>query len=256
MMKTKGLAFIAMVMMSCTYEVLENTSCNTPPVLEVVSIIGTECGNATGRVETAGTSETGDLTYSIDGITFQTEGVFPNLPASSYTIRVKDSNGCTSSIETVVENLDGVNITAIGTSSGCNTSNGTITVDASGGETPYAFKLNESASQASSLFSNLSKGKYTVVATDAKGCSVEKEITITTGQEFNTIKSIISANCATSSCHGGNVSPDFRDNQNIRNSASKIAVRTANGSMPPSGALSAAQIQSIACWVTDGASIN
>ena len=93
-------------------------------------------------------------------------------------------------------------------------------------------------------------------ATDATGCAIEREVVILTGQEFSAIKTIITANCTNSSCHGGNISPDFRNDQNIIKNANIIAVRTGNKSMPPSGPLSDDEIQSIACWAKDGSLAN
>ena len=51
---------------------------------------------------------TGDLTYSINGIDFQTSNVFENLPNAEYTIIVLDENGCLYSTTILVDftNID------------------------------------------------------------------------------------------------------------------------------------------------------
>jgi SprB repeat len=241
---------------ACTYDTIQTTVCLSTPTLEVVTNIGTECGKATGSIEVVGAGGVDSLRYSIDGIQFQKSGVFQNLAAQSYTITIKDAIGCTSTLNAEIENLNGINVTVNSAPSGCNASNGTVSITASGGSEPYSFILNGGATQSSPLFTNLAAGQYTLLAKDADGCSVQKSVSILTGQAFSTIKSIINANCATSSCHGGNISPDFRNNQTIQTNASKIANLTANGSMPPLGNLSASEVQSIACWVRDGAPLN
>jgi copper chaperone CopZ len=254
--KIAAVFFLMCVLTACTYDTVQTTTCRSVPTLDVVTKTGTECGKATGSVEVIGAGGADSLRYSIDGIQFQKSGVFVNLAAQSYTITIKDANGCINAIETEIENLNGINVTVSGAPSGCNTTNGTLNVTASGGPEPYSFILNGGAPQSNPLFTNLAAGQYTLLAKDADGCSVQKTVSILTGQVFSTIKSIINTNCATSSCHGGSISPDFRNNQNIQNNASKIANLTASGSMPPLGSLSTDEVQTIACWVKDGAPLN
>jgi len=46
-------------------------------------------------VTVAGSGGTSPYTYAIDGATFGNSGAFSNLAAGSYTVTVKDANGCT-----------------------------------------------------------------------------------------------------------------------------------------------------------------
>jgi hypothetical protein len=55
--------------------------------------------------------------------------------------------------------------------SSCSTNNGSIAVSASGGKVSYNFTLNGGAVQTDTKFQNLGAGSYTVVVTDANGCS-------------------------------------------------------------------------------------
>jgi hypothetical protein len=52
-----------------------------------------EDGSATG----SSTTTHGPVEYSLDNITFQSSGVFSNLPAGSYTMYARDNAGCTAS---------------------------------------------------------------------------------------------------------------------------------------------------------------
>lgn len=47
---------------------------------------------------------TGALLYSLDGLTFQHSPIFPDLPDGTYTVTVRDANGCTAVSEPVVIN--------------------------------------------------------------------------------------------------------------------------------------------------------
>ncbi|MFC5684619.1 PKD-like domain-containing protein, partial [Flavobacterium sp. MAHUQ-51] len=52
-------------------------------------------GNNSGSVTVAGANGTAPYTYAIDGTTFGTSGTFASLAAGSYTVTIKDDNGCT-----------------------------------------------------------------------------------------------------------------------------------------------------------------
>lgn len=73
----------------------------------------------------------------------------------------------------------GKTITVTGTPTAANcTNNGTITVSATG-STGFTFKLNAGGTyQASSLFSNLAPGNYTVFAKDGAGCERTASVTV------------------------------------------------------------------------------
>ena len=247
--------FLIVYASSCTYETVETALCDSPPTIELVSIADTECNASVGRIEVIGVGGLGDLEYSRDGINFESAPFFENLSSGIYEISVRDEKGCLASLEAEVKNSEGLNISVIATPSGCNLSSGSVVITATGGKPPYRFMVGNDASD-NNRFNNLSSGTYTASVRDATGCTTEREVAILTGQEFSAIKSIISASCATSSCHGGSISPDFRNDQNIINNADVISIRTGNKSMPPSSPLSDNQIQSIACWASDGGLAN
>jgi hypothetical protein len=62
--------------------------------------------------------------------------------------------------------------------SGCNTSDGNLSMSASGGAAPYNFSLNGARPQTSSDFANIGGGSYNVKVKDANGCekSIQVEI--------------------------------------------------------------------------------
>src|SRR5437667_7257031 len=139
-------------------------------------------GNSTGSVTVAGSGGTAPYTYAIDGVTFGNSGTFNNLAPGSYTIAVKDANGCTTT--------QGVTVTqpasALGSSISSQTnvacfgnSTGSVTAAGSGGTAPYTYSKDGVTFGASGTFSNLAAGGYTITVKDANGCTTTQPVTIT-----------------------------------------------------------------------------
>ena len=108
-----------------------------------------------------------------------------DVAVGNHTIVVTDANGCTDmTTVTVGGSTGGVSIvTATPTAATCNTP-GSIGVDVTGGTAPYAVTLNGSA-VAGSPFANtwfslagLAGATYTMVVTDANGCSDQTTVTV------------------------------------------------------------------------------
>ena len=70
---------------------------NSLPAAPTVSVTQPACGVTTGTITISAPKSTG-ITYSIDGSNYSnTNGVFPNVAAGSYTVTAKSSTGCISS---------------------------------------------------------------------------------------------------------------------------------------------------------------
>src|SRR5206468_3932078 len=130
----------------------------------------------------AGSGGTAPYAYAIDGVTFGNSGIFNNLAAGSYTITVKDANGCTTT--------QGVTITqpaaALSSSISSQTnvacfgnSTGSVTVAGSGGTWPYTYAIDGVTFGNSGTFNNVAAGYYTITVKDANGCSTTQPVTIT-----------------------------------------------------------------------------
>jgi guanyl-specific ribonuclease Sa len=115
-------------------------------------------------VTVTATGGTAPYTYSKDGITFVQSNIFDNLVAGSYTLYVKDHNGC------YIENLTSISplpqLIADGTATNivCKGDNdATITISATGGNGQYTYSINGGIPQLSNEFKNLASGTYTIV---------------------------------------------------------------------------------------------
>src|SRR5205814_1196592 len=127
-------------------------------------------GGSTGSVTVAGSGGTSPYTFSNDGVNFGASGTFSNLAAGSYTITVKDANGCTTTQPVTITQPTA----ALGSSISSQTnvacfggSTGSVTVAGSGGTSPYTFSKDGVNFGASGTFSNLAAGSYTITVKDA-----------------------------------------------------------------------------------------
>jgi hypothetical protein len=206
-------------------------------------------GNAPFEFNVAGS----DFQMAQSGITV--EGV----PSGNHTLTVRDNANCSVTVNLNISNVNNLAFSADLIAAGCQTSNGTITITASGGKEPYSYSLDGGAAQAENSFTGLTTGDYTALVTDNDGCQTSVTLSVLSGVSYNNvIMPIITAKCAISSaCHDGTNGspPDWTDLANVQANAEKIKQRTSDGSMPPPNNTDPTpeEIQAIACWVDDGA---
>jgi hypothetical protein len=77
------------------------------------------CNNGNdGKLTVTASGGTGTLTYSLDGVNYQSSNIFEGLTAGTYSVIVKDENNCTAITNSVVINESDV-ITATDAQTGC-----------------------------------------------------------------------------------------------------------------------------------------
>jgi len=126
-------------------------------------------GGNDGSVTVSGSGGTPGYMYSLDSGTFQTSGTFSTLMADSYIVTVRDSNMCTFDITVTIHqpvvplSLDIVSQSDLL----CNgVSNGSVTVSAWGGYSPYEYMIDGGIYQESGTFNSLIAGNHTVTVRD------------------------------------------------------------------------------------------
>lgn len=240
-------------MVDCSTTNLQGTANN---------IMDATCNQDNGSFElnVSGGSGPYELTISGSGTQSIQSGitVIENLTAGSYSLTIRDSDNCTATANVNISDVNNLMIESQIEASGCETANGTLTITATGGNEPYSYSLDGGAAQTDNLFSNLATGDYTALVTDADGCETSITVTVSTGVSYNDIvKPIIDTSCAISNCHDGSNAavPNWTSLATVQTNANNIKTKTGDGSMPPAGQpdLTTEQIQSIACWVDDGA---
>lgn len=161
-------------------------------------------GSSTGRIDIFAGGGSGNLFYSVNnGLSFQPSSIFANLAAGNYNIVVKDANNCTypfAGNPVTISQPAAVSATATATDASCaSTSNGTITVAATGGTAPYSYSLNNGPYFPNPTFTNVAAGNYTILAADVNGCTAST--TATVGNTYTLVAAV--QNQTDVSCHGG-----------------------------------------------------
>lgn len=137
----------------------------------------------------------------------ETNATAVSLTATSYTVKVSDSNKCTAKATVKINGLDPIVLKASATSlcSGPNT--GTATVSVTGGSPPYTYQWMPGG-QTSANAVNLQTGTYTVDVIDSHNClqtataNVEKGLTLT-ASETNLVSSSTHRGTASVTANGG-----------------------------------------------------
>ena len=135
-----------------------------------------------------------------------------NLCSGTYTLNVIDANGCTATQVVTLTNPTPITATVTSTNVTCAGScNGTATVSASGGTTPYLYSWDGATYTAGTNTINLCAGTHTLQVKDSKGCTGAAVIyNITQPQALTASVSNITKSClnicngtATASASGG-----------------------------------------------------
>ncbi|WP_343625932.1 T9SS type A sorting domain-containing protein [Flavobacterium lindanitolerans] len=131
-----------------------------------------------------------------------TNAMATGLAANTYTVTVTDNNGCqitrTATVNQPAAALSG---TISKTDVSCNGgNNGTATVTATGGTTPYSYSWSPSGGT-NATATGLAAGTYTVTVTDFNGCQITR--TTTVNQPATALSAATGGGKTDVSCNGG-----------------------------------------------------
>ncbi|RYE19850.1 MAG: hypothetical protein EOP51_19085, partial [Sphingobacteriales bacterium] len=162
------------------------------------SAVNTTCGASVGSITVTATGGTPPLTYTLNpGAITNTTGIFTGLAQGPYTITVTDASGtCTNTLNQVVGVAGNLTGTFVRTNTSCpGVNNGSITVTPTSGTAPYTYSANGGPSQASNSFTNLPQGNYTIVFTDALGCTGSVTVFISEGPSISATSTSTATTC-------------------------------------------------------------
>lgn len=144
-------------------------------VSQVVSCNSFCDASATVNVSNA----TPPLTYSWNDPQTQQTQTATGLCTGWYTVTVADSNGCVTTDSIFVSDPDSLTATAVSTDAYCNgLCIGSATAQPAGGNGPYSFLWDDPQTQNTPTATGLCPGNYSVIVTDANGCSTTQNIQV------------------------------------------------------------------------------
>ncbi|MBL4652826.1 MAG: SprB repeat-containing protein, partial [Flavobacteriales bacterium] len=186
---------------TCTDETVVQVIVYPMPTVTLVPTDVSCNGLADGEVVATGGSGTPSYTYTWGGLT----PVAPNSGGSDtetglapgiYTVTVSDNNGCMVSATATIIEQPALSITMAGNDASCNgASDGDASATVSGGTPGYTYSWNDASFSTTSGIAGLTANTYTIIATDAAGC------TITDSQVINEPPAMtLTPSSTTSSC--------------------------------------------------------
>jgi len=147
-----------------------NTFISTPVLLQAnTSFTSPSCGNGSDGTATAtpiGGSAPYQYLWAPGG---QTTSTISGIPAGSYTVTVRDANGCTDLQVVTVTPAANFTLAVSSAPANCGVCNGTMNVTPNGGVSPYNYAWTGGLPPVANQV-NVCAGLYTVTVTDALGC--------------------------------------------------------------------------------------
>ena len=156
-----------------------------PALQAQTSLTNVACfGQENGQIEVNVSEGNPPYSYSLDGIDYQLDNIFDNLPTGVYNVYIKDAGGCdtiiinqfiTEPTELILSVTDSTNLTCF------NSKDGTIRLEISGGLEPYKAQIGalpERVVNSPFTFTGLEAGTYAVQITDGNGCTVNRPLAV------------------------------------------------------------------------------
>ena len=176
------------------------TAINLTACAPLTLSVSTTASNCTSTTATATATVTGGsppYTYSwSDG---QVTSAATGLSSGTYTVTVSDGSSCVTQSAMVTINAS-AGISSVATTSvniACNgQNNGSASVTPAGGNSPFTYSWSNG--QSTSAISGLGPGTYSVLITDASGCTNSSQVTITQPPAITVTTSITQASCGIS----------------------------------------------------------
>jgi gliding motility-associated-like protein len=179
----------------CTDEVKDILVPQYPSVLATITKQDESCIGADGKITVTVTQGTAPYAYKLDNGNFQDGNMFDNLTEGTYTVFIRDANGC----DTLYPNISiskptpiAVTVFEKGSDVSCNgKKDGTIRIEITGGNQPYTVNitgLGERSLNSPFTLTDVSAGSYTLTSVkDANGCEWKGSMPVVTITEPDAI---------------------------------------------------------------------
>lgn len=171
----------------CTALLTQDVTVNPLPVIDAshTDILCAGQNNGTATASASGAS--GPYSYLWNNALQSTTATISNLGPGPFTVTVTDALGCASDTTVIVLQPLPINVQLVAGDDTCGRGNGAIQAVMLGGTAPFEYVWS-AISDSANIFSEdvtpsgwntmLTPGDYSVVVTDAGGCSVQGETTV------------------------------------------------------------------------------
>jgi len=168
------------------------------PSATITNVVDATCGQVNGSATISPVG--GTLPYTYQWSNGQTGPNLTAVVAGTYIVTVQDANNCNAVNSVNIANSSGPVITVTNTvNASCFLPNGSATVTASGGTSPYNYIWSTTPVQTGPNLQNIAAGNYNVTVSDANGCTSFSSVTI--GQTGGLI---VTATSSDEDCNLGN----------------------------------------------------
>ncbi|MEL6804769.1 MAG: SprB repeat-containing protein, partial [Bacteroidota bacterium] len=153
---------------------------SAPPTLNATATVDANVScNGLGDGQLTASATGGTAPYNYLWSTSSTNATIGSLTPATYNLTVTDNNGCTATTQgTITEPTALISTALVDSNVTCNGFlNGGVKASVTGGTTPYNFAWTNSATTAA--LTGISAGVYTVVVTDANGCTSTDSASVT-----------------------------------------------------------------------------
>jgi len=151
---------------------------STTPITATVTKTPSSCTQATGSATL--TVNGGQAPYTITWGTSPAQSGLSatNLSPGNYSFNIVDVNGCVRSGVVNILPVNQINIAGVAQATSCTQTNGAVNIQVNGGTAPYTYAWSNSAT--SQNISSLPSGGYSVLVTDAIGCTKGRSFSVLT----------------------------------------------------------------------------
>ena len=170
-------------------ELILQTDIDSYPALSAdATATNASCGGSDGSVTVNAAGGTEPLSYLWDAPGMPTTTTVDDLPAGNYNVTVTDANQCTVVASTSINTPSDITLSSLMTTdvSCFGLFDGMVDLTAQGGTAPLEYTLDGAGPQSIGQFGALYAGEYSMIVTDAAGCSVSIDFVINEPAEIQT----------------------------------------------------------------------
>ena len=169
-----------------------------PPLMitSVTTVIPSCHGLATGAFTITASGGTSGYTYAYNSSAYTTTRAFTGLAAGTYTLYVKDANGCIKDTTLSLLQPAALSIGAAAQNPLCNPfTNGHVSIIPSGGTPGYTYAIGSGTYSSTYLFDSLGAATYTFYVKDTNGCTADTTIILADSEKIEATLILINPLC-------------------------------------------------------------